>query len=423
MVVVRTGCEFGAGRTAEAEQHPGVAEQLDMFGAAEMPAPMAQKQELMIGRAGDKSLSKLQQAFNRWVRRIEKLRGEITTSQAKLDRNLSFYVAELKPLEDAIAQRQKEMVLLLVPFLSRRDLGPKRNRNLLKDFIRQQITAVLNHFGKLDSPELKAAFKLVTGKSVEEVDRENFEAERDEMQDVFEAMGVDVDLSDFHPEMGPEELARKIAEAQARVMDAASKGPDTQDKSPSGSKRVRDKEAREQAAEELRTKDLGRLYKHLAKLLHPDLEQDPKLHQEKETAMKVLTTAYADKDLHTMLRLELEWMVREQADAAHLTDEKLKVYNSVLKEQVEELEIELGNLQEHPRYNPLRRYASGPWTLRGFDGYKIRQLLTDHDKRDERRMNALKSDRAFAELKWILDDFGQQPGTSRAFKAIVSDWT
>jgi hypothetical protein len=106
----------------------------------------------------------------------------------------------------------------------------------------------------------------------------------------------------------------------------------------------------EKQAEELRSKTIASIYRRLARVLHPDLEQDPVRRQSKLTLMQDLTAAYRANDLHTLLRLELEWIHREESDLDRLTDERVGVYNHILKEQVDDLEMEIEQLPFHPRY-------------------------------------------------------------------------
>ena len=73
--------------------------------------------------------------------------------------------------------------------------------------------------------------------------------------------------------------------------------------------------------------------------------------------MQQITAAYAEQDLHTLLRLQLEWMHREDAGAGRLTSEKLRAYNEVLKEQADELALAIDALFIHPRYEPLMQEA------------------------------------------------------------------
>ncbi|MDQ3417913.1 MAG: hypothetical protein M3541_03900 [Acidobacteriota bacterium] len=55
-------------------------------------------------------------------------------------------------------------------------------------------------------------------------------------------------------------------------------------------------------------------------MLHPDLEQDPSLRERKTGLMQEVTAAHAGGDLHTLLRLELEWIDGDGPAAARRTE-------------------------------------------------------------------------------------------------------
>jgi hypothetical protein len=112
---------------------------------------------------------------------------------------------------------------------------------------------------------------------------------------------------------------------------------------------------------EMRKVSIGAVYKRLVKVLHPDLENDAAERQKKIGIMQEVTAAYARSDLHMLLRLELEWIVGAHADAAALSDEKLRAYTALLNEQAAELEGECQALRFHPRYAPL--VVEGPYGL------------------------------------------------------------
>lgn len=402
--------------------------QADLFGHSQDPSLALRKGGLIIGTPKDARLSKAQQRFNRLASRIEKLRAAIDATQSQLDRQLAFYGAELHPLEEKIAALRKEFVKRLHPFVSHRDLRAKSVRSRLQRIIAHQLQMILDHFGDLDSPELTAIYKAVHGKTLDEADREEMESARAQMQDLCDFMGIDMDLSDIKEGASEEVLNRKFEELEARL-NAAQSQPETASDAnarPSPgkprSKRQLQREARERAAEELRSRDIGRLYKQLAKLLHPDLERDAVRRQEKEAAMKRLTTAYKDGDLHTMLQLEVEWILREQADAARLTDEKLAIYNDVLKEQVVELEEELRQLSSHPRYRPLHNFKVGFALPEEFDGEHGRARLQNTLKDLGRSVNVLASESALGEINDLLQAFAAREEHARQMKRMGFDW-
>jgi hypothetical protein len=118
-------------------------------------------------------------------------------------------------------------------------------------------------------------------------------------------------------------------------------------------KRQLKQQERMRQAEEARKKTITSIYRQLARVLHPDLESNEARRQSKVALMQELTTAYHSNDLHTLLRLELEWIQREEGDLERLTDEKLAIYNQVLKDQLFQLSSEIDGLAFHPRYAPL----------------------------------------------------------------------
>ena len=91
------------------------------------------------------------------------------------------------------------------------------------------------------------------------------------------------------------------------------------------------KEERMREEEQLRKKSISTVYRDLAKVLHPDLEQDAERRERKVALMQDLTAAYRNNDLHALLRLGISWIHREKGDLDRLTEEKLAIFNGVLK--------------------------------------------------------------------------------------------
>ena len=80
------------------------------------------------------------------------------------------------------------------------------------------------------------------------------------------------------------------------------------------------------------------------------------LKQHKLTWMQRLNTAYAATDLREMLQLEMEWLGEEATNLATAGDAKLKVYCTVLKEQIADLKRQTHFLLNQPQYGPLQRF-------------------------------------------------------------------
>jgi hypothetical protein len=348
-------------------------------------------------------LSKAQLAFKRLVTRIEKLRRKIDLETERLTGQLEFYSAEIRPLELAAATERKTFVRLLYPFLSGPSLGRRKGKTMLRSLIQEQLIGIMDAFGKLEEDDLREIFEEIEGKSLKEFEAEDFETMKEGLGEMLGSMGVNADLSGMRPGMSDAEMAAQMAELRAQI--EAQKATEAAGNVRPKTARQLEKEAREQAAEELRKRDVGGLYRQLAKLLHPDLEQDPVLKAEKEAAMKELTTAYKNDDLHAMLRLEVAWMAREQADAGRLTDQKLKIYNKVLKEQVAELEDELAAVGTHPRFQPLMRFVDPFFGDMNFHGPSEKRNLQSILKGLKKSIVALRGPRAAEEVAALVEAY------------------
>ena len=142
--------------------------------------------------------------------------------------------------------------------------------------------------------------------------------------------------------------ARRMKEAEAEAAHCAEHGRHA----------TEDEDLR--AEEEFRKRSIANIYKQLARVLHPDFERDTERQKNKVQLMQELTAAYRQNDLHTLLRLEMQWIENEGGDIDRLTEEKLGVYNEILQDQVQGLEQRLMGLIFHPRYRPIVVLNDGP---------------------------------------------------------------
>lgn len=301
-------------------------------------------------------LTKEQQAFNKLVKQIEKLRQETQKVTEVLDDKLKYYTEHLHPLEQVLTEQHKELILCYFDIYSNQKFLTKNERNTLKKLIVQELES---HFKINENPDeaLKKMYEQITGKSFDKLTEEGFEEMKKEMANVFESFGFDMDLSKMHKDMSEEDMARTMAEMQSAYQEKINENEQNTQQRRKTARQLQQEE-KERLMEEARNKNISSIYRQLAKAFHPDLEQDEMRKAEKEILMKQLTIAYENKDLHTLLRLELDWIHKEEERAAELTGEKLKIYNAVLKEQVQELKQEIHMIKIHPRYQPISKYLN-----------------------------------------------------------------
>ncbi|HLL41506.1 MAG TPA: hypothetical protein VK369_00140 [Segetibacter sp.] len=359
---------------------------------------------LIITTQEKQMLSKQQQTFNRLVIKIEKLRQELEQTNNILNKKLDLYVKHIYPLDQQLTSLQKEVVKILFTFFNNRKLLSKKQKEALREVIITQLSNILKFETGEPDKELKEIFKVVEGISYEEAAEEDFDSMKYEMAEMFEELGVDMDLEDMHSNMTQEEMIKKMLEIQDELKQQA-EAKQHKRSSYKKTKKQLEKAERERLLEEARTKNISSIYRQLAKAFHPDLEQNEELKLEKEQLMKQLTTAYEKKDLHTLLTLEIAWIQKEETNPDKLGDEKLKIYNEVLKQQVQELEHEIQALLEHPRYQPLQKFAMFPHELKSINIDREKQQAEASIKDITESITRLKRNEkeALAEVKNIIE--------------------
>jgi hypothetical protein len=93
------------------------------------------------------------------------------------------------------------------------------------------------------------------------------------------------------------------------------------------------------------TISLNDLYKSLAKILHPDLEQNETIRTIKVGLMQDLSEAKENKDLFAMLRIQhsANAFIKEDVKKSIFTLDKLKAFNKILNEKLNAYKAIVGN--------------------------------------------------------------------------------
>jgi len=260
-------------------------------------------------------LSREQKTFNQLTAQIEKLQQELKDTSGLLDKQLQYFIKNLYPVAQEAVELRIKAVILLNGFLTISKGLSDHEKEALRQLIINQLHEIFRH--QQNDPE-------------------------GELLEIFNA------VSDI--------TYRELADQYLAKLRTIVNVPEEEDKRP-----VKN---RESILEEARKKGIQQLYRQLAKVFHPDLEQDPSRISQKEELMKQLTVAKENGDLMTMLQLELTGIQQEDR---LLSGDKLKLYNATLQEQVKDLHLQLQALFLHPRYECLHGMAKSPQALRFID--------------------------------------------------------
>ncbi len=371
--------------------------QLD-FAFTDMPAPPRQTALEVVATEAGKPLSPAQAEFNRLMKRLDRARARLAREEAKLDRQAEAYVHDILPLEATLARVNFEMVQAGCAALDTVKLTPRRTR-WFKDLLSTKACDLLADPLGLETQDIEWLDGLVQAfgtpeahKIMAEIGAAEFEEIKEIIQSQAAQAGIEMDLDDLTQGLPPEEFDRILRERFAAA-DAQYQANNANATSPPRRKPTKAQLAREQqrqAMEEAKTRTFRALFKQLAKLMHPDLETDPEARKHKEDWMKRLTTAYENGDLRGLLEIELEWLGDVAGNLAAATDEKLRAYSMVLKEQIEEVLDRIDNLPDSPRYqrmfDALRRFS--PWTD---DLFQARFLLEEGVAQHRKMLEILKA--------------------------------
>jgi hypothetical protein len=313
-----------------------------------------QKQSLVISTKDKKTLSKNQLAFNKLTERIERLQKEIAKKHRLFDAAINLYSEKYHPAQRELIQQKRQALGILWNHYKSKKLSATDQRHL-KELLKEYLQDFISLTHEKPDDELKKIFKELEGESFEKFEKRTSALQKMMMQEMFDQMDVDIDLNEVDAN-DTESLQQKLAEAKEKLQEREEKQAAQREKRKQKKNKTKAGLAKETEAiktNELKQKNISTIYKQLAKLFHPDLEQDEIKKAEKEILMKELTVAYESKDLHALLTLELKWINKEHDHLENLSDEKLAVYLQILREQASSLELEKNQMAIQPRYSVL----------------------------------------------------------------------
>jgi len=299
----------------------------------------------------DRPLTKAQEAFRSLLARLESLRESIDSEEEKLDAALSFYAAEIVPRISRKTALQKELVRGLAPCFNKAFLPRKQERVEIRELIQEILDEIAKTEKGLIDSDLREIYGTVHAVDYAEHERKTLATVKAALAKTFAEAGIEADFSELESATSEADFMAKAEEISARVRkmkEAEMEDAHCRDAAHHSAENDR---AREE--EEFRKRSIARIYRQLARVLHPDLERDSERQKQKVELMQELTVAFRENDLHTLLRLEMQWIEKEGSNVERLTEEKLSVYNEFLARQVDALEKELRDLVLHARYRPI----------------------------------------------------------------------
>lgn len=283
---------------------------------------------------GSSHLSKGQKVFNTLIKQIEKKRTRLAAWEQVIPPYQRQYISDFMPLVDALAALRIKLVHCLDRAYGQTGLTKPERRtiaNLIAE-LAGELAAARNDL------EMKALYNQY---SQSDFDREEA-VDLNGMKSALEGV-LGVELGDDDVGSPDDLLARAHAKIQERQTQFEA---DQQARESRRAQRTRSAkqiayEAKQQAEDKQLSQSIRELYRKLASALHPDRETDPQERDRKTVLMQRVNQAYDKNNLLQLLELQLELEHIDQSALNNLSEDRLKHYNQILKDQLAELDLEL----------------------------------------------------------------------------------
>ena len=285
-------------------------------------------------------LSKEQKAFNTLIKKIDEKRASLAAWQEIIPSYQKKYASEFVPLVETSQDIQIELVHCLDRASEQKGLT-STERRMIDDLISELAGELA---AERDDADLKNIYNKHSGS---DFDAEEAAAVKGMKSMLEEVIGVD--LGDDCDMSSPEELfnrAQAHMHEQQTQYEADRQAHDERQAKRKKTAKQMAKEAQQLAEEQQTSQSIRELYRKLASALHPDREPDQQERDRKTELMQRINQAYDQKNLLLLLQLQLELEHIDQATINNITAGRLKHYNKILKEQLNELENEIYNTVE-----------------------------------------------------------------------------
>jgi hypothetical protein len=367
----------------------------------ESQTKLSKEEILFVNQSSE--LSTAQKEFNRLMKRLANQRAKYEKEQEKLDDLQHAIIEYVMPLIERCNLINCEIAFRVRAALDRINFS-NRQRHLLNDLLLCKVQEILDDTIGVAEEDLEKLLAIAEELAPNDVvlpptiDVEMLDA----MKKLARDNGIELDFEEDDFAANPHDFEKKLVEFMEELDEKMKqqRGTALPDRKRKPTKAQLEKQRKRFELEEAKQRDLKSLYKQLAKVIHPDLESDPQLKLHKEAWMKRLTVAHAEGDLGELLRIEMEWLGEESENLGKASEEKLLIYQAVLREQIRDLKQKTDTLFWQPQYNTLSRFISPPlmripslsslgkeW---GMELQKCREILRELEQGDTAVRHTLK---------------------------------
>ena len=288
-------------------------------------------------------LSRAQQQFNTLIKKIDQQKQRLGLWSETIPRMQYITAHEFDPLLETYEGLQTQWVHLLDKAHADPALK-KRDKEKVSHLICEAAVDLLADGG--EDADLKALYNRHSGSDFDEEDQALEAATGELMKSMMGGM-LGIDFGDA--DVSSMEKMKAFVEEKMESMRTEN---ESRQREAEARRAKRKKTAKQQAKEDQMEaeaahlkKSIQEVYRKLATALHPDREPDPAERERKTALMQKANVAYGNKDLLQLLELQLQVEQIDQTQINNIAEDRLKHYNKILKEQLQQLQQEVQGIE------------------------------------------------------------------------------
>jgi hypothetical protein len=290
---------------------------------------MTSKASLLISTRTSKGPQTLeQQRFHFLIRQIEDTRKAFSDLEKRIEAFRQLRVQRLQPVRASLTRALRETIFAIDRLLDQPGWS-RAEQAALGNILTGTAEVVIEVAG--EDPEIKAVYNkhsnldFDTAKD-EDIQRLKAEAEAATGFDLGEDEGI----------RNEDDLVQRLYEEMAAREAAAEERDEARKTKPS---------KRSEDSAQLARQALREIYRKLASAVHPDRESDAARREEKNQLMQRINQAYAANDLLSLFEIQIEIEQLDPEQIGNLGTQRLRHYNRLLAEQLEQLRGKLQALE------------------------------------------------------------------------------
>jgi hypothetical protein len=290
---------------------------------------MTDKTSALISARTSKGPQSLeQQRFQFLIRQIGDARKAFSDLEQRIEAFRQLRQQKLQPVRASLTRALRETIFAIDRLLDQRGWS-RAEQAALRDILTGTAEIVIEVAG--EDPEIKAVFNKHSNLDFDTARDEDIQRLKAEAEKV-----TGFDLGEDEGIRSEEDLVQRLYE-EMDARESAAKERD-QPRTEKPSKRSED-------SAQLARQALRDIYRKLASAVHPDRESDAARREEKNELMQRINQAYAANDLLSLFEIQIEIDQLDPEQIGDLGSQRLRHYNRLLSEQLEQLRGKLQALE------------------------------------------------------------------------------